>query len=101
MKWMDEAAYITAKKFTGQRMVTSSVDHIKFKTPVLPGSILRLSTSIAENTGVLLKIKLYASLEDQVSKTKIDVAQAEFSFVCLNDKNQPCRIKVNIQKDEY
>ena len=42
MKWMDEVAYITATRFTRKKMVTVSVDSLRFLKPIQQGMIVEL-----------------------------------------------------------
>ena len=42
MKWMDEVAYITAVRYEREKMVTVSVDKIKFQKSVCCGSIIEV-----------------------------------------------------------
>ncbi|MFP4167809.1 MAG: acyl-CoA thioesterase [Desulfonatronovibrionaceae bacterium] len=44
LKWVDEFAWLAAsKEFRGCRLVTVAMDEIRFRKPVLSGSILRFN----------------------------------------------------------
>jgi len=42
MQWLDEAAYITAIWFTRMKVVTVSVDKLKFKKAIKPGPMVEI-----------------------------------------------------------
>jgi len=48
MQWMDEAALISATRFSRKRLVTVSSDRIDFEHPVPAGSEVELIASAVE-----------------------------------------------------
>lgn len=50
LKWMDESAYLAAKSFTGQSLVTARIKDVKFIKPVKVGMTLKISAEIVRFT---------------------------------------------------
>ncbi|NCA76328.1 MAG: acyl-CoA thioesterase [Alphaproteobacteria bacterium] len=50
LKWMDETAYLTAKSFTGQSLVTARIKDVKFIKPIRVGMTLNISAEIVRCT---------------------------------------------------
>lgn len=94
MKWMDETSFIAARRFTGQKMVTSSVDKIRFKKPVPEGSIVEINAHVKENSGVKLRIHTEVFVEIPEEKIRSVAAESWFSFVHTDDQNHPRRIEI-------
>lgn len=68
MQWMDEVAYITATRFTRQKMYTAKVENITFHKPVHPGTIVDIIGRIekAEQVKLMVKVEIYT--EDMYSR---------------------------------
>jgi acyl-CoA hydrolase len=49
MQWMDEVAYIEATRISRQKMVTVSVDHLKFISPVGPDSFVEINSGPSQS----------------------------------------------------
>ena len=92
MQWMDEVAYITATRFTHQRMVTSSTENIRFLKAVNPGSIVEVIGTVVDAGAVRLKIKVEIYAEEMYSDSRYKAVEGVFVFVSLDDKKQVKRI---------
>lgn len=58
MQWMDEVAYITATRFTRQRMFTVNTENIKFLKAVNPDSIVEVVGRIEKAELVKLNLRV-------------------------------------------
>jgi len=92
MQWMDEVAYITATRFTHQRMVTSSTENIRFLKAVNPDSIVEVIGTVVDIGTVRLKIKVEIYAEEMYSDKRYKAVEGIFVFVSLDDKKQVKRI---------
>ena len=92
MQWMDEVAYITATRFTHQRMVTSSTENIRFLKAVNPDSIVEVIGTVMDVGAVRLKIMVEIFAEEMYSDERYKAVDGVFVFVSLGDKNQVKRI---------
>lgn len=96
MKWMDEVSFIAARRYTGKKMVTVSVDKISFKKPVPEGSIVEINALVKENNGVKLHIYTEVIVESPEQKRRSTAAESWFCFASVDEKGQPGRIKKDL-----
>lgn len=91
LKWMDEVAYITARKYARQRMVTVSVDKIRFLEPITEGALLQISGNVISTGNVRLNIKVELWRDDESSSPGIKAIEGLFTFVAVDDSGKPVR----------
>jgi len=96
MKWMDEVAYITATRFTRQRMVTINTENIKFIKPVHPNSIVEIVGTVQKVNSIKLQVKVEIFSEEMYGEIREKVIEGVFVFASLNEKNRPKRIRSNV-----
>jgi len=94
MKWMDEVAYITAVRYEREKMVTVSVDKIKFHKSVCCGSIIEIVGKVVKVKNVTLEIQVEVFVEGIHSDLKEKVVQALFVFAPINEDNKPKALKL-------
>ena len=58
MQYMDEVAFITATRFSRQKMVTVSSDKIDFKKPIPHGTIIELIGKVTYLGTTSLKVRV-------------------------------------------
>ncbi len=56
MQWMDEVAFITATRYTRQRMITVKIENVRFLKQILPNIILEITRRIAKTGNVKIFI---------------------------------------------
>lgn len=93
LKWMDEVAFIEATRHTGQKMVTAAIDNVRFYHPVKSGQIIEISGKIIHSGRVKLKIHIEIKVEHSPQQPLQKVVEACYTFVTVNDKNEPLRLK--------
>lgn len=93
LEWMDEAAYITATRFTRQRMVTCKVDDVEFLSPVPLHTIVNINTRIARVTASQLFVDVEAVAEDMVNGSMKTAVRGVFHFAGTDADNKPVRIR--------
>lgn len=89
MKWMDEVAYITAIRFTRMKVVTVSVDNLKFKKAIKPGSMVEIIGRVAKVGNVKLIIQVEIFVENSNSDLREKAVEASFTFAAVNSSNMP------------
>lgn len=94
MKWMDEVAYITAVRYERERMVTVSVDKIKFHKSVCCGSIIEIVGRVVKVKNVTIEIQVEVFVEGIYSDEKEKVVQSLFTFASINEQNKPKALKL-------
>jgi acyl-CoA hydrolase len=93
MRWMDEVAYITATRFTRQRMFTITTDRIRFLKAVCPDSIVEVVGFVEKAEAVKLTVKVEIYREDMYAHGREKAVEATFVFAALNEKRSPQRIR--------
>lgn len=92
MKWMDETAYITATRFTRQKMFTVNTENINFLKPIPPNSIIEIIGKIEKAGAVKLKIRVEIYSEEMYGSNREKVVEGIFVFAALDDNMKPKRI---------
>ena len=93
MQWLDEVAFITATRFTRQRMITVKIGNIRFLKPILPNTILEIIGKIVKTGHVKLYIKIEVYAEDMYSQNRERMMEADFVFASCNDELIPIPLK--------
>lgn len=95
MQWMDEVAYITATRFTRQRMFTVNTEKIKFRRAVSHNSIVEVVGRVEKVESVKLRVKVDIYVEDMYSNERSKAIDGVFVFVALDENNKPKRMDLN------
>ena len=89
---MDEVAFITATRFSRQRMVTVSSDRIDFTKPIAAGTIVELVGSISHIGTTSMKVRVDIYVEQMYSEHREKAVSGEFSFVAIDLDKKPTAI---------
>ncbi len=89
MQLMDEVAFITATRFSRQRMVTVSSDQIDFKKPIPAGTIVELVGKVIKVGRTSLGISVDIYIEQMYSDVREHAIAGQFTFVAIDDNKQP------------
>ncbi|MNL29914.1 putative acyl-CoA thioester hydrolase [compost metagenome] len=92
MHMMDEVAFITATRFSRQRMVTVSSDRIDFNKPIPAGTIVELIGRVSHIGNTSLKVKVEIYIEQMYCDTREKAVTGEFSFVAIDENKKPTSI---------
>ena len=85
LQWMDEVAFITATRFSRQRMVTVSSEKVDFKKPIPSGTFAELIGKVTMVGSSSLKVRVDIFIE-QMNKDHRELAvTGEFIMVCIDD----------------
>ncbi|MFA5727593.1 MAG: hotdog domain-containing protein [Saccharofermentanaceae bacterium] len=95
MQWLDEVAFITATRYTRQRMITVKIGNIRFLKPILPNTILEIVGKIVKTGNVKLFIKVEVFSEDMYSQRRERMMEADFVFASCNDELSPVPLSRN------
>lgn len=96
MQWMDEVAFITATRYTRQRMITVKIENVRFLKPIRPNTILEITGRIVKTGNVKIFIKVEVFSEDMFSQNREKAIEADFVFAACNDDLSPVPLKSNI-----
>lgn len=92
MYLMDEAAFITATRFSRQKMVTVSSDKIDFKKPIPAGTIVELVGNVSHVGNTSLKVRVDIYIEQMYSQHREKAITGEFTFVAIDENKQPIAV---------
>jgi acyl-CoA hydrolase len=101
MRWMDEVAYITATRFTRQRMFTITTDKIRFLKAICPDSIVEVIGFVEKAEAVKLTVKVEIYREDMYSTEREKAVEAIFVFAALDENRVPRRIRYPFNPETY
>ncbi len=89
MHWMDLAAAIAAGRHAQAVCVTASVDTMEFRQPIKLGEvvIIRANVNRAFTTSMEVGVKVFS--EDLVKGVTKECNKAYFTFVAIDENNQP------------
>jgi len=92
LKWMDEVAYITATRFTRQRMFTVNTEKIRFLKAVNPNSIVEIIGQIVKISHVRIHVQVQIFSEEMYGTKRDKVIEGIFVLACLGVDMRPKRI---------
>jgi len=93
MRWMDIAGGICAAKHCESHVVTASVDHVSFTSPIRVGDVITINATVtrAFNTSVEVYVEVLAS--NIIGADARQANHAYLSFVALdNDTKKPQKV---------
>lgn len=92
MQLMDEVAFISATRFSRQRMVTVSSDRIDFKKPIPHGTIIELVGRVTYlgNTSIKVRVDIY--IEQMYDEGREKAITGDFTFVAIDEEKRPVKI---------
>lgn len=92
MQLMDEVAFISATRFSRQRMVTVNSDRIDFKKPIPAGTIIELIGKVTYigNTSIKVRVDIY--IEQMYDEGREKAITGEFTFVAIDENKKPVKI---------
>ncbi|MDD3876674.1 MAG: acyl-CoA thioesterase [Bacteroidales bacterium] len=87
LKWMDETAYITAKKYCNKEMITVSIEKVEFLLPVRAGSMIELVGKVVKQ---IRKVKIQVRVEIWLTEENNSVAvYGDFYLAAIDDAHKP------------
>jgi acyl-CoA hydrolase len=92
MQLMDEAAFITATRFSRMRMVTVSSDRIDFKMAIPHGTIIELVGHVVHVGTTSLKVEVDIYVEQMYDTHREKAISGSFTFVAIDDQKRPTKI---------
>ena len=92
MHLMDEVAFITATRFSRQKMVTVSSDRIDFTKPIPAGTIIELVGVVTHVGNTSLKVKVDIYIEEMYSDHREQAITGVFSLVAIDKNKKPVSV---------
>lgn len=101
MQWMDEVAYITAIRLTRCRMVTVSVEKIKFRLPVKAGTIAEIIGKVIKVRPYKVEVQIEIYVEEMFINKREKAIEALFTLAAIDDSNKPIPIKIQTSFNDF
>ncbi|MBD0777107.1 acyl-CoA thioesterase [Maribacter sp. ANRC-HE7] len=92
MQWMDEVAYITATRFTHQRMFTVNTEKIRFLKAIEPNSIVEVVGRIERAHPIKLRVKVEIHVEEMYGLGREKAIEGVFVFASVDENRRPKKI---------
>ncbi|MDF2380894.1 acyl-CoA thioesterase [Nostoc ellipsosporum NOK] len=93
MQWMDEVAFITATRYSRQRMVTVSSDRIDFTHAIPAGTIVELVGQVVRVGRTSLRVRVDVYVEQMYADHRIKAISGEFSMVAIDEDKMPVPVE--------
>lgn len=93
MQIMDEAAFITATRYSRLRMVTVSSEKIDFKKAIPGGVMIEAVASVAHVGNTSMKVKVEIFMEEMYSTKRESAVEGMFTFVAVDEQHKPVAIQ--------
>lgn len=92
MQLMDEVAFITATRFSRQRVVTVSSDRIDFTKSIPSGSLVELVGKVIYIGNTSMKVHVDIYIEQMYSNHREKAISGSFTFVAIDEHKTPVKI---------
>ncbi len=92
LQWMDEVAFITATRYSRQKMVTVSSDKIDFNTAIPAGTIVELVGTVVRVGRTSMEVKVDVFTEEMYSESREKSISGRFTMVAIDDEKKPIAI---------
>lgn len=93
MQIMDEAAFITATRYSRLRMVTVSSEKIDFKKAIPGGVMIEAVASVFHVGNTSMKVKVEIFMEEMYSTKRESAVEGLFTFVAVDEEHKPVAIQ--------
>ncbi len=103
---MDRACSISARRHSGQIVVTVSVNHVAFKKPVPVGSVVTIEAKVSRAFTSSMEVYVDVWTEDRESNIKTKVNEGIYTLVSVDRTGKPVAIpkiipETDIEKKRY
>ena len=106
VSWIDEVAGTVAKRHTGVKVTTASIDNLQFKQPAYLDDLVVIigRVTYVGNTSMEVRVDTYL---EELDGTRSPINRAYLTMVALDANARPCHIPYGIkieteaQKGEY
>ncbi len=92
LNWMDEVAFITATRYSRQKMVTVSSDKIDFNTAIPAGTIVELVGTVVRVGKTSMEVQVEVFTEEMYSEHRDKSISGRFTMVAIDDEKKPVAI---------
>lgn len=92
MRYVDEAAFISAARHSGRNTVTASIDQMTFHLPVHLGDLLVLKSAVNFVGKTSMEVGVRIEAENPTTREIRYIGSAYLTMVALDDLGKPTRV---------
>lgn len=100
MHWIDLAAALAAHRHSRNYVVTASIDHLDFLTPVHVGDLVILRSSVNRAFHTSMEIGVQVLVENYIAATRSQVSSAYLTFVAVDRHGRRLPVPLVIPETE-
>ena len=97
---MDRCAAISAARHSQRGVVTASVNHVSFNHPIPEGGIVILESKVSRAFSTSMEIYVDVWLDDPITQTKTHTNEGIYTFVAMDENNDPVKVPALIAETE-
>ena len=100
LRYLDQAAYSCAARYSGNYVVTLSVDQVFFREPIHVGELVTFKASINYTGTTSMEVGIKVIAEDTRSKTIRHVMSSFFTMVSVDKDRKPSQVPKLVLENE-
>lgn len=100
LRYLDQAAYSCAARYSGNYVVTLSVDQVFFREPIHVGELVTFKASINYTGKTSMEVGIKVIAEDSRSKTIRHVMSSFFTMVSVDKDRKPSDVPPLVIENE-
>ena len=89
---MDRAASISARRHSGQIVVTASVNHVAFNRAIPLGSVVTIEAKVSRTFKSSMETYIDVWTEDRISGIRTKANEAIYTFVAVDENGLPTAV---------
>jgi acyl-CoA hydrolase len=89
LHWMDVCGAIAGMRFANRQVVTASMDHVDFKSPIDLGEVAVMEAYVYDTGTTSIEVKVDVHAENPRTDEKRETTASFFTFVALDDDGKP------------
>lgn len=92
LKMLDQVAYACASRYSGNYVVTLSVDQVMFREPIYVGELVTFAASVNYVGTTSMEVGIRVEAEDVRARTIRHTNSCYFTMVAIDDNGKPTPI---------
>ena len=89
LHWMDVCGAIAAMRFASEDVVTASMEHVDFKTPIDLGEVVVVEAYVYGTGRTSVEVNVDVRAENPQEDTERDTTSSFFTFVAVDEDGNP------------
>ncbi|ACM56455.1 acyl-CoA thioesterase [Halorubrum lacusprofundi] len=92
LHWMDICGAIAGMRFSNRQVVTASMDHVDFISPIEMGEVAVIEGYVFNVGNTSVDVKVHVSAENPRTDERRRTTTSYFTFVALDDEGTPASV---------